>query len=75
MKIMKSVSVSIIDTCSDYQEELNYHMLEKTGKELLVSPKMVITVLPKLLVIENYPSSNGLGLPTVCKSNSELMIL
>jgi hypothetical protein len=72
---MKLVSVSIIDTCSDYQEELNYLMLEKTGKELLVSLKTVITVLPKLLVIENYLSSNGHGLPTVCKSNSDLMIL
>jgi hypothetical protein len=49
----KLVSVSIIDTCSDYQEESNYNMLEKTGKVLLVFPKTVITVPLKLLVIEN----------------------
>jgi hypothetical protein len=53
LKIMKSVSVSIIDTYSDYQEESNYNMLEKTGKVLLVFPKTVITVPLKLLVIEN----------------------
>jgi hypothetical protein len=53
MNNTKLVSVSIIDTCSDYQEESNYNMLEKTGKVLLVFPKTVITVPLKLLVIEN----------------------
>jgi hypothetical protein len=53
MNNTKLVSVSIIDTYSDYQEESNYNMLEKTGKVLLVFPKTVITVPLKLLVIEN----------------------
>jgi hypothetical protein len=71
---MKLVSVSITDTCSDYQPELNSIMLDKTGSELLVFLKMVISVLLLMLVIENYPFSNGHGNPMVCKSNSDLMI-
>jgi hypothetical protein len=67
--ITQLVSDSIINSCSDYQQELNNMSQEKTGSELPDLLKLEIMEMMKTPEIENYQSSNTHGLPMVCKYN------
>jgi len=74
LMITKLVSDSIINSCSDYQQELKILFQEKIGSELLDLPKLEIMVQVKPPEIEDYLSSKHHGILMVWFVSSLLMI-
>lgn len=73
--IMKLVLDSIINSYSDYHQELKLIYQEKTGSELLELQKLEIMETVKPPEIDTCLSSKLHGIPMVCKYNSLPMIL